>query len=81
MDALPILRRLNGNYLTRFETRKVIYSADALHQQNIEQGLLQAMHFELLWLQNKREYYELISKEDDKRIRMFEDRWKALNRN
>jgi len=78
VDTLSSLKTIKELNLTRFETRKVIFGSCALESAHIDQGLLEAVKFEMLWLMNKRDYYSMIMKEDESRIAMLESRWKVL---
>lgn len=77
-DAIPAVREVQSVYLSRYETRKIIFDGAAITLPGAERALVSAVEFELLWLKNKRDYYGAIFTEDDKRIKMLEDRWITL---
>ena len=75
--SLPFFKKLP--YLSRFETRKIIFDAQkALADPNADKGILKAVGFELMWLKNKRDFYGMIFKEDEARLTMLEARYKKL---
>ena len=77
--SLPFFARLPKGGLTRFETRKIIFDAQAaLKDPHADKGILKAVGFELMWLKNKRDFYGMIFKEDAARIEMLEARYKKL---
>lgn len=63
---------VNQNLIDKYETRKIVYDKDAVN--NISEGILAGVEFELLWLKSKRRYYQRIHTEDEKRIEMLEKR-------
>lgn len=73
-EAISVLREIRAIRLDRFETRKVIFSGEAVEHGSIVAGIRNAVEFELAWLKNKRDYYGFIAKEDEMRIAMMETR-------
>ena len=67
--SIPFFKKIP--YLSKFETRKIIFDANS-GINNIDNGITKAIDFELLWLKNKQEFYNKIIDEDSKRILMLE---------
>jgi len=76
-DSINPLRKVREIRLDRFETRKVMFDAAVLDGNDAARGMELAIEFELLWLKNKRDYYQTIASEDEQRIAMMEKRQNA----
>ncbi|MEG3087839.1 aldolase/citrate lyase family protein [Sphingomonas sp. PB4P5] len=74
-DSVPLLSAVLETRLDRFETRKVVFDATVVdNPASARAGMELAIEFELLWLKNKRDYYQTIASEDAARIGMMEQR-------
>ena len=76
-DSIDFIQRLSKQgLLDRYETRKVVFGNPKSGRQELYDGIIKAVEFELLWLQLKKEYYGRIFREDDVRIEMLQKRLK-----
>jgi hypothetical protein len=75
-DSINFLKHLSQIKLNRFETRKIIFNKESINVKNIEKAFILALKFEILWLENKRSYYQGIVEEDMSRIQDLKKRWK-----
>ena len=66
VDSVPFIMRL-ANKIDRFETRKVVIAPPKTAEQ-IEAAIQAAIHFELMYLEFKRNYYHTMATEDLARI-------------
>ncbi len=73
-EAIDTLREIAAVRLDRFETRKIVFAGEAASSYSICAGIANAVNFELMWLQNKRDYYQRLADEDHARIQMMEGR-------
>ena len=72
--SIDFLKRLaKAKLIDKFETRKVVFHADAADKG--DHIFKTALLFELQWLKSKRRFYSGIRKEDEKRISMLERRY------
>lgn len=77
-ETVPFLHQFAPGSIARYETRKVIFGCPGALGGEYDKGILKAVGFELMWLKNKRDFYGLIYREDEKRIEMLEARYKRL---
>jgi 4-hydroxy-2-oxoheptanedioate aldolase len=74
-NAIDFIRRLGKHGLIdKYETRKVVFTNMNDDSKIIAEGILKAVEFETLWLENKRNHHKRISSEDELRIVMLRKR-------
>lgn len=74
VEAVPFIKKLaRKGILNRIETRKICFTIPKCLER-IKEAIIKANRFELLWLENKRNYYERIYHEDESRIKMLKSR-------
>lgn len=74
VEAIPFIKKLiDKKLLDRFETRKIVFNTPK-KLNRIEEGIIKANKFELLWLENKKKHYGGIYREDMDRIKMLRRR-------
>lgn len=66
VESIPFIIKMS-DIVNRFETRKVILKIEN-NEQKLKAAIKAALHFELLYLLNKSNYYDSMSHEDDARI-------------
>lgn len=66
IESIPFIQKMS-DVADRFETRKVIVRMDN-DADKLRKSIEKALNFELLYLLNKRDYYERLSCEDEARI-------------
>jgi hypothetical protein len=76
--SIPFFKAIPRSDLDFFETRKVIFKCPEAIDNDAEKGILKAVSFELLWLENKRDFYGMIFSEDKARIDMLQKRYSKL---
>ena len=72
-DSLSFFKALYPIRLTSFETRKILFDKEIVNL-DMRKGIQLAVSFELLYLENKRDYYQNVASEDLTRIEMLKKR-------
>lgn len=74
-EAIPFIQSMKG-LSDKFETRKVVFRWDG-DADRLQAGILKAMEFEVLYLQNKCDFYDRMANEDRQRMVMLSERLEA----
>lgn len=77
-DAIPFIQKMYP-LINKFETRKVVFKAED-NEKRLKAGILKAMEFEVLYLQNKCEFYDRMANEDKSRADMLAVRLKEAKK-
>lgn len=82
VDAVPFIIAMSP-MVDKFETRKIVFEISD-DEERLKRGIIRAMEFEQLYLQNKCEFYDRMANEDRDRLRMMAQRiesaWADISR-
>ena len=73
-SSIEFMRALPAETLDRYETRKICFLTKEALRKDPVKGIGIALDFELMWLENKRNHYQAISREDATRIESLTNR-------
>jgi hypothetical protein len=71
-EAIPFIKKISP-YIDKFETRKIVFKASD-DERVLKNGILCAMEFETLYLENKCNFYDRMANEDRSRMQMLKKR-------
>lgn len=74
-DTIDFIKSMKG-LADKFETRKIVFKYYD-DEKRLKEGILKAMEFEVLYLQNKCEFYDRMANEDKARMIMLMDRFET----
>lgn len=74
-DAIDFIKGMKG-LADKFETRKIVFKYDD-DADRLKSGILKAMEFEVLYLQNKCEFYDRMANEDRARMQLLVQRFET----
>lgn len=77
IESVPSIIRLNS-CIDRFETRKVVM-APSVSPQMLKKSIREALHFELLYLEHKSDYYSVMAREDMGRMERLRKQIKEID--
>lgn len=72
-DTIDFIKEMKG-LIQKFETRKIVFKYDD-NKERLKSGILKAMEFEVLYLQNKCDFYNKMADEDKLRMQMLLERF------
>ncbi len=76
INSIPFIIRL-AKYVDRFETHKVVLMPSD-NADELKKAIQEALHFELVYLEFKSEYYSTMAKEDASRMKRLRDQINVL---
>lgn len=77
-ESLDFFNRLPQNSLLRLETRKIVFDANPVLKNQDFEGILKAIEFELMWVENKQNFGLKTQPWDLKRIEILKKRCETI---